>query len=125
MPTDFVRFANKDRTYEEGDFKIENGKILSDNTTLSIRYIGSDVLVRWWTPLAVQACSLYLAWDICYFLVEANNLREQLWAELTSANGLLAKAKWADSTRTPFKQAESELVSAALGTRRFPTDPQT
>ena len=125
LPTDFLRFANDKRTEEDDEFKVESGKILSQHETLSIRYIQSAPEIRWWTPLAVNACSLYLAWDICYFLVEANNLREQLWSELTSANGLLAKAKWADSTRTPFKQAESELVQSAYGRQRYPRDPMT
>lgn len=79
-PTDLIRIISE---YNEAEYKRENGKILSDASTLKLKYtyrIDEDVPR---TATFDIAWSYILAHFMCYSLTQNNALKAQLLAEAT------------------------------------------
>lgn len=95
LPSDFFRIA---RTAEESDkWKIENGQIVSDDSTIDIVYVAKiigDAGVLTMSEGFKQALSARLAWKLSFSLTGTQSLSASL---KTDYNDTLSKAVFTDT----------------------------
>lgn len=99
LPADYSRML-KVGTEDDGviDYRIENGKILCDQTPLSLRYCFLNQNVATWTPLMVMACTMAMQAVLAYPITQSTSL-EQLVMQVLQP--YLKEARAVDSTDTP------------------------
>jgi len=69
LPADYLRLAELE--YEEQDWEEEGDKILSNLSTMKIKYVRREDNVSLFTPMFIEALTLRLAWDISYSLLQS------------------------------------------------------
>lgn len=110
LPTDFLRFW---REHDRNTYQREGGVLLSDASSLSIRYIRQVVDPDEWTPLFLQAFIHRLAWKLSMALTgkaQHTQLQFQLYSET------LKKAKGYDGQEgTPELLYADELIAVRHG----------
>ena len=96
LPSDYIQASYELNDYE---YKIENGKILSNDTILKFVYIFRQTLEGQFSPSFNIALSLYLAIIGCYPITQSNALKAELKKEFEDA---LNEARAVDSqSETP------------------------
>lgn len=93
LPSDFVRIV---RLHDKGiTYRIENGYLLSNESTIKLQYIAQVTDPSLFDPLFGQCLGLLLAWRISQHLVQnADDIRSRLRQEFDQA---LKTAKKVDS----------------------------
>lgn len=91
LPSDCLKVLEEeyDRIYEDPDWVVENGKILSDEETIEISYIYRHEDPSSWPPAFVEALSWRLAEKIAYSLTQSlereKTAGDKFKTELTNA----------------------------------------
>jgi hypothetical protein len=119
LPTDCLRLLTVNDSPD--DFTLEGRTILTNDTTLEIKYIynvgsdtdGTSTTVSVFDELLVEAVACYLAWDICYKIVQSTTLKQLMWSDFEEA---LRKAKSADAQEGPSAELGADYyLEARLG----------
>ncbi len=121
LPTDCLRVV----TVNEGDeqYRTENGVLLSDASSIRLRYVYDYTADSFTDPLFCEALSLYLAWDIAYALTQSSETQERMWALYSK---LAPTARNTASTEHGAQIMEAEdFLEARFGRGRFVRDPGT
>lgn len=121
LPLDYLRMINLDA---EDDWRIEGRTIVSDSTSLELRYVFDNKEVDDYDPIFFDALSLYLAWKMCMTINQSSTGKEQLWKDF---KGVLAKATMIDSSEDPFQSVDIDVwMRSRVGpSQGFVRDPQT
>ena len=95
LPADYLRLLE---VYGLNEYKVENGKILCDETALSIRYIYRNSTTTAWDKTFVEAMTLYMTWKLAYPLTKSQAVRDTQWKYFTE---FLRTAKNIDAQEEP------------------------
>lgn len=82
LPSDFIRTLSVGEDGCEDTFKIENGKVLSDNDPCYLRYIFRNENVATWDDMLVEAMQLTMASRMAYATTQSAALRDSVASEL-------------------------------------------
>lgn len=101
LPTDYVRTIKSSAE----DYCIEGKQVLSNDTSIDLKYVSGTALEGDLDPLLCDAIATRLAWDICYPITQSLSLKESLEQDLRKA---VQKAKVADAQDEPADVVEAE-----------------
>jgi hypothetical protein len=113
LPSDFLRILGTDT--KNVDFKIENGKLYTNDTGSNVLYIFKNEVVATYDPNFVEALGLKLAAKICYLFTTSNTRERQLVEEfeliVSRARSFDAQEGFPDSI-----EADTWIRSRQIGT---------
>ncbi len=110
LPEDSLRVLEVNES--QSDYQLESNRIIINEGELRLRYLYQADVSKF-DAMAVQALSLYIAWDCCYWLSQSMALRNQLW---NSFIRIIKRARFDDSTQNPQLLFEADdWVDARLG----------
>jgi hypothetical protein len=98
LPSDFLRMLSVGDAGIESDYRIENGKILCDDSPLLLRYVYKNTNEASWTPLLVMAVTLAMREVVAYPITQSTSL-EQLIDQ--AIGGTLKNARTIDAQDQP------------------------
>lgn len=104
LPSDCLRVVQVDD--RRTSYRIEGGRLLSDETAIEIRYIydfGDDYSAA--DPLFMECLSLWLANDIALALMQDQGIKDRVAQELQMA---LGKARFVDACEEPAEELRAE-----------------
>lgn len=76
LPADFIRLVSIGETGENIFYEIEDGKILTDETEIKLKYIYRNEVVSSYDALLTQALIAHCAWAFAYPLAKSQALRD-------------------------------------------------
>ena len=123
LPTDCLRVLEVDDPDEE--WKIEGRNIVSNGSTIKIRYIAQITDTTLFDSTLIQAIALKLGWEIAEQLTGNLDLKRELWQKYQFA---MSEARSNDAMEgTPEKIEADEWLLARRGysTRRNISTPAT
>lgn len=130
LPTDCVRLCkvnyltgNSAFIFNE-EYRVEGRYIVMNDSTANINYVFDLTDVTVMDTNLIEAIGLYLAYDICYKITQANDLRNEIRKEYEQ---VLARARFIDSTEEPSDSIDPTVwISARTGLYGgFVRDPMT
>ena len=95
LPSDCLRVWKIDDETANPSWKVEGGQILSDNSSLEIRYVKDSTDYTLMDPLFYEAWATYTAWDISLELGRDMTVKDRLMEDFIK---LLGKARFVDAT---------------------------
>jgi hypothetical protein len=95
LPSDLLRLLDID---EVTQYKVEQGKILCNESGLSIRYVFRNEAIDTWDKLLVEAMTSYMSFKMSYPLTKSNTTRDEQWKLFTE---LLRTSKAIDAQEEP------------------------
>lgn len=95
LPTDCLRVWKIDDEIANPSWKIEGGQILSDNSSLEIRYVKDSTDYTLMDPLFYEAWATYLAWDVALELGRDMTVKDRLMEDFIK---IISKARFVDAT---------------------------
>lgn len=99
LPGDWLRTIGLNRRFDPApEFRMEGRRILSNSTSLSLRYVFRNEVESSWDEMLIEAMTLRMAGLLCYPITKSTSLRESLAAEFKVA---LQQAKSVDSMEEP------------------------
>jgi len=110
LPSDLLRVIEIQPV--ETPYKVEGRKLLADATQLDLKYIYRVTDPTQLDVLCTEAIACYLAYDICYALMQDAGLQDVKWSEFEK---VLRRAKHADAT----EDSESTLQADDWDVARF------
>jgi hypothetical protein len=116
FPLDCIRILNIECDL---DYKIEGRKILSDDSTVNLRYIWDVDNDTLFDAGFAETLAAYLAWDISYYMTQSKTLKADLWEEFKR---ILSAAKSNDAQEEPAEEvgADYYLEARLAGTSATP-----
>lgn len=122
-PSSMLRFLAQNREERFG-YSLEGQYILTDETTIKVRFIRDITTYSEWDPLAYECLALAIALKVCYKITQSNSLRKDLAEQLER---LLRSARHTDSTEQDINIMEAEQwIDSRWGSPRdFVRDPGT
>ena len=123
LPTDCLRVLDVEDP--DTEWKIEGRNIVSDGSTIKIRYIAQVTDTTLFDSTLVQAIALKLAWEIAETLTGNIDLKREMWQKYQFA---ISEARSNDAMEgTPEKIEADEWLLARRGysTRRNNSTPST
>ena len=123
LPTDCLRVLDVENP--DTEWKIEGRNIVSDGSTIKIRYIAQVTDTTLFDSTLVQAIALKLAWEIAETLTGNIDLKREMWQKYQFA---ISEARSNDAMEgTPEKIEADEWLLARRGysTRRNISTPST
>lgn len=123
LPTDCLRVLDVEDP--DTEWKIEGRNIVSDGSTIKIRYIAQITDTTLFDSTLVQAIALKLAWEIAETLTGNIDLKREMWQKYQFA---ISEARSNDAMEgTPEKIEADEWLLARRGysTRRNISTPST
>lgn len=113
LPSDFLRLLDSDGAFSDASYRVEAGKLLTDNDAPEITYIYDVTDYTTMDTMFYDALSTYLAWMMCQKLTENGKDKEMLWQDFER---ILAKARFVDGTEDSIRQIEaSEWLTSRFG----------
>lgn len=112
LPADYLRVVE---VSPEGPYKVEGKKLLSDETTIAIRYIRQVTSPSEWSPHFKSVFAARLAWKMAFPLTELTS-KEKLAADAYQA--LLAEARTIDSQESGPELATGSGADVLVNVRR-------
>lgn len=108
-PSDFLRLMEIDGAYmtvapeydNTSHFSLEGGKILSNQSTIKIKYVGRIEDPNLFDPLFTEMASIRLAYELCDAITQNNTQKKLLWE---GYDVLKAQAIRSDSTENATRQ---------------------
>lgn len=97
LPSDSLRLLEV-RDLRAGEYQLENGSILSNETVLYVRYITRIEDPNDFDSLFIDAVATRLAFELCEGLTQSNTKKEALWQEYGDS---LTRAKKTDAQENP------------------------
>lgn len=107
LPADFIRLVQIGNTNDVIDYEIEDGKILTDENGVFMKYIYRNENVASYDGLFTQALIAHLAWAFAYPLAKSQALRDGMQAYL---NQVLQQARTING---------QEKLSESMGSERL------
>lgn len=107
LPSDCVRIY---QIFPEGDYVIEGRSILSDETLLDVKYIKRITDPTELDALLGEAISYYLAYDICFAMIQNDGPRQTLFQAFEQT---LRRAKHIDSSEDGRKSLQPNFFLEA------------
>ena len=98
LPADFLRMLAVGESGAEAEYVIENGKILTNESLLRLRYVFANRTESNWTPLLVMAMTVAMRQVLAYPVTQSTSL-EQLIDQ--SIEPMLRRARAIDSQDQP------------------------
>lgn len=115
LPGDFMRVLSVGERYNETEFKIESGKLLSDESPLLLRYIWRNTNPATYDDMLVWGLTMSMKAVMAYPITQSASL-EQLVE--TALKDVLKQARAVDGQDdTPDTLGDSPLLSARFGGR--------
>ena len=115
LPSDFVRILSVGESGSENEYRIENGKILTDAAPLKLRYVWLNTNEGTWTPTMVWAMTVSMRQVLAYPITQSTSL-EQLIDQ--AIEPILKRARSVDSMDQPPEQlGDSRLLGSRFGRR--------
>lgn len=108
LPADCLRLLE---VMDEVEFRLEGGYILSDESSLSIKYIRDVIDTNLFESLFAEAMACYLAWDISYPLTSNATLKDEMWKAYRLA---LREAKSVDAQEDPGPAEEDGFLESRV-----------
>lgn len=96
LPADFIRIKELDNSLSR--YKIEQGKLLTDDSEVKLVYVSRIEDVAKFDPLFVEALSLILAQKLSYILIGSNGREQALKEELQKILFLAKQVDGQDDT---------------------------
>jgi hypothetical protein len=126
LPSDYLRVLRVNDQQVSPEWRIEGGRILTNDDTNYVKYIydigTSDSAYALMNIMFYEALALYLAFDISLELGRDNQTKEQLGRDFKE---VLHKARFVDATEDPAEQIEaSDWLSSRIMYRGSNSDPR-
>jgi hypothetical protein len=122
LPSDCLRVLRVNDQLVSPDWRVEKGRILTNDDTNYVKYIYDASIDDTMNILFYEALALYLAFDISLELGRDNQTKEQLGRDFKE---VLSKARFVDATEDPAEQIEAnDWVSSRLMYRGANSDPR-
>lgn len=102
LPSDCLRVL--DVNEGDTDYKVEGRQLLTDETTVELKYIKDVSDAAEFDELLAELIAMRLAWDICYKITQSSTLKTQLWEDFNKAR---PGAKTADAQEEPSQELEA------------------
>lgn len=113
LPDDYLRALSAGKLGVEDTFKIEGGKLLSDENPLYLRYIARVENPALWDAMLVRAMELAMASEMAYAITQSASLRDSMEVKLERH---MKRARAADGQEeTPETMGDSPLIAARMG----------
>ncbi len=116
LPTDCLRILSINGDYCIDGYRIEGGFILSDDSTLEIRYVYDVSDYTLMDPLFYQCLAGYLAYNLCDHITASDGKKNELHVYLYGGQGkrgIMPQAKFVDGSEDALQQLEaSEWVAS-------------
>lgn len=127
LPDDFVRVHtvfDGESVMPADSYRIEGLAILTDSSSINLKYIYDCVDPNLYDSLFIEALSLHLAHKIVYLLTGSDSVKESLYREFTLA---VQKARFNDSAEDPAQELDDDVwLASRVGTNSgFVRDPMT
>lgn len=107
-PSDMLRLMDLDSN--DIDYVVENGKILSDETELNVRYVFRNTDESSWSPGFADALAWYLVMQIGFTLTQQTKLTEEAGAAYKAS---LAQARFVDGSEGIMRRLEATVWTNA------------
>lgn len=78
LPTDFIRAVNTD-LLKTAEWKIENGFLLSDDSSVKLKYVAQITDTEMFDPLFVEALAARIAAELAVPLSDSTTLSQQMF----------------------------------------------
>lgn len=104
LPSDCLRVLDVNPDDVNPEWRIENGKILTDIQEPELVYIYDVTSYTLMDTVFYEALSTYLAWIMCPRLTEDLKRKEQLWEDFKL---ILSKARFVDGTEDSTRTLEA------------------
>lgn len=115
LPPDYLRVISIGEQGIEADYRIEDGKLLCDDSPIKLRYLYRNDNPAKWTPLLVMAVTLAMRQVLAYPITQSASL-EQLIDQ--AIEPMLRKARAIDSQDQPPEMlGDARLLGARFGDR--------
>lgn len=121
MPADVLRVFTVNEDFAVEDWKVEGRQILSDDSTLDIKYVWDLADPTVFDPLYIEYLVCYLAWDICYKLTQSASLKRLLYEEMIAAK---RSAKTPDAQESSAESIDSDYFLRARLSGGDPQEPK-
>ncbi len=116
LPSDCLRILSINGDYCIDGYRIEGGFILSDDSTLEIRYVYDVSDYTLMDPLFYQCLAGYLAYNLCDHITASDGKKNELHVYLYGGQGkrgVMPQAKFVDGSEDALQQLEaSEWVAS-------------
>ena len=120
LPTDCLRVLDVENP--DTEWKIEGRNIVSDGSTIKIRYIAQVTDTTLFDSTLVQAIALKLAWEIAETLTGNIDLKREMWQKYQFA---ISEARSNDAMEGTPEKIEWLLARRGYSTRRNISTPST
>lgn len=121
-----VNYNTSDTTYAlmYEDYRYEGGLILINDSGINMRYVSDLKDVKLMDSLLVEMIALQLAYDLCYKITQANDLKAEIKKEMQIARGT---ARFVDATEQPAESIDAQAwITSRTGLfDGYVTDPMT
>lgn len=121
-----VNYNTSDTTYAlmYEDYRLEQGMVLINDSSINLRYVFDQQNVAVMDSLLIECIALYLAYDLCYKLVQSNDLKSEIKKEFAQ---LQNDARFVDATEQPAESIDAQAwITARTGLfDGYVTDPMT
>ena len=112
LPADYMRTISVGESGVEADFKIESGKLLSDENPCLLRYIWRNENPATWDDMLVWGMTVSMKAAMAYAVTQSTSLEQAIEAALKD---VLKQARAVDGQDdTPEMLGDSPLVSARM-----------
>ena len=98
LPADFLRMMSIGERGTELDYRIENGKLLCDDSPIQLRYVYKNTTEANWTPLLVMAVTQAMRQVLAYPITQSTSLEQLIDQTLEP---ILKRARTVDSQDQP------------------------
>jgi len=95
LPSDCLRVWKIDDELANPSWKVEGGQILSDNSSIEIRYLKDSTDYTLMDPLFYEAWATYTAWDCALELGRDMTVKDRLMEDFIK---IIGKARFVDAT---------------------------
>ena len=113
LPPDYLKTLSVGETGLEDEFRIERGKLLSNNDPCLLRYIAKNAQEQTWDPMLVKGMELAMAAAMAYGITKSAALRDSMRQELEMH---MKRARSVDGQDdTPETLGDSPLLNARFG----------
>ncbi len=113
LPGDCLRVLAAGYRGETIDYEIENGRILSDEQSLPIRYVYDLTNPGAWDSLLVQAVTFHMGWILAYPITGSKTMQDAMQASFLAT---ITAARGVNSTEGPLDElGDHPLFTARAG----------
>lgn len=117
LPSDYLRLLSVGEAGSEADFKIESGKLLSDENPCYLRYVWRNDNPVTWDDMLVHAMTLAMAAAMAYGVTQSASLRDSMLGELEKH---MKRARAVDGQDdTPDTLGDTPLLNSRFGARSW------